>query len=120
MRRVVVKPFSKDKFELVEPFSYECAALGVRINVPVGFTTNGANIPRLFWSLYPPNSPEYLSAVVIHDYLCDNARCKLDYKIADEVFYHALLELGVRKSKARLFYCAVRVYHSLKSLFRQG
>lgn len=116
MNRVVLKPFCKDKFELIEDYSFECG-FGV-VNVPKGYKTNGANIPRLFWSIYPPNSPEYLSAVVIHDYLCDKAyqndKNYEDFILADKVFFIALKELGVDKFKAGLFYLSCKTYHYLK------
>lgn len=112
MDRVVLKPFCKDKFELIEDYSFECG-FGV-INVPQGYKTNGANIPRLLWSIYPPNSPEYLSAVVVHDYLCDEARSYEDYVLADKVFFIALKELDVSNFKSALFYNSCRFYHFLK------
>lgn len=41
-------------------------ARGVR--VPVGFVTDFASIPRIFWSLLPPDGL-YTFAAIIHDYL---------------------------------------------------
>ena len=105
--RVIVKPYSKDRFEVVEEFRYGL------IVVPVGFKTNGANIPRVFWSLFPPNSPEYLSAVVLHDYMCANVG-EYGYEKADRYFYDAMLEIGVSKWKAKLFYFWVKWYHRFK------
>lgn len=109
MNRVIVKPYSKDRFEVVEDYIY----WGIR--VPKGFKTNGADIPRVFWSFFPPNSPEYLSAVVLHDYMC--AKKKIyGYEWADKLFYQALIEIGVSKWKAKLFYFWVKWYHKLKMI----
>lgn len=105
--RVVVQPIDKDKFRVYKDFSY----LGVC--VPKGFVTNGANIPRIFWSLFPPNSPEYLSAVVLHDYMCAN-RGVFTYEEADEMFYRAMVDIGVSKWKCELFYFWVKWYHKFK------
>ena len=86
IKRPVLKPYSKDKFELVESYSVTMPIFKselieeITVEVPKGYKTNGANIPRIFWSIFPPNSPEYLSAVIAHDYLCD----KSSYKLADE------------------------------------
>lgn len=110
IRRPVLKPYSKDRFELVEEYRYK------DILVNVGYQTNGADIPRMFWSIFPPNSPEYLSAVVVHDYLCDKAKNKQDYKEADEIFYAMLKALEVSKWKCRVFYLACRAYHKIKEL----
>lgn len=112
IKRVVLKPCSKDKFELVKDYEYQCGFGAV--NVPKGYITNGANIPRVFWSIYPPNSPEYLSAVVVHDYLCDNAETYEDYVLADNIFFMALKELGVGVMKSALFYLSCKTYHYIK------
>ena len=97
MDRVVVQPIDKDKFRVYKDF--KCYGY----TVPKGFVTNGANIPRVFWSLFPPNSPEYLSAVVLHDYMCVKIGV-FTYKEADEMFYRAMLDIGVSKWKAKTFY----------------
>ncbi|MDL0088172.1 DUF1353 domain-containing protein [Campylobacter gastrosuis] len=102
--RPILKPYDKDKFELTQDYKYG------EIIVPAGYKTNGANVPRLLWSIYPPNSPEYLSAVVIHDYLCD----KEEYKKADEILKKMMTELGVAKWKIYAFYYACRVYHLIR------
>lgn len=111
MDRVVVQPIDKDKFRVYKELSYQ------DINIPKGFVTNGANIPRLFWSLFPPNSPEYLSAVVIHDYMCANV-ATYGYEKADKYFYDAMLEIGVSKWKAKTFYFYCNFYHQLKEVIK--
>lgn len=116
IKRVILKPYSKDRFELVEPYSVTMpifksgSAEEITVEVPKGYKTNGANVPRIFWSIFPPNSPEYLSAVVAHDYLCE---LKL-YDLADEVLKHIMTKLGVAKWKIYCFYCACRVWHLIK------
>ncbi|ANE34350.1 putative protein (DUF1353 domain) [Campylobacter hyointestinalis subsp. lawsonii CCUG 27631] len=108
MDRVVVEPIDKDKFRVYKDFIYQ------GIYIPKGFVTNGANIPRVFWSIFPPNSPEYISAVVIHDYLCDEAKSKADYKYADKMLYEAMISLEVAKWKCKVFYLACRAYHRVR------
>lgn len=116
IRRPILKPYSKDRFELVEPYSVTMPIFKselveeITVEVPKGYKTNGANVPRLFWSIFPPNSPEYLSAVVAHDYLCD---AKL-YALADEALRHIMANLGVAKWKIWCFYTACRVWHKLR------
>ena len=107
MDRVVVQPIAKDKFRVYKDLSYQ------GVYIPKGFVTNGANTPRIFWSLFPPNSPEYLSAVVIHDYMCANVD-KYGYEKADRYFYDAMLEIGVSKWQSKLFYFWVKWYHRFK------
>ncbi|AQW82989.1 DUF1353 domain-containing protein [Campylobacter pinnipediorum] len=116
LNRVIVKPFGKDKFEVVEDFIFES------IKVPKGYKSNGANVPRLLWSIFPPNSPEYLSATILHDYLCDvadstikdNILKNVNFKYADDMLLKALLTLSVNKFKSRLFYFSCRLYHKIK------
>lgn len=106
--RPILKPVDKDRFELAHRYKYGA------LNIPKGFQTNGANIPRIFWSIFPPNSPEYISAALVHDYLCDKAKNKQDYKEADEIFYAMLKALEVARWKAKLFYLACRAYHKIR------
>ncbi|PPB63547.1 DUF1353 domain-containing protein [Campylobacter hyointestinalis] len=108
IKRPILKPCSKDRFELVHKYEYGA------LNVPKGYQTNGANIPRIFWSIFPPNSPEYISAVVVHDYLCENAKSKADYKNADKMLYEMMIALEVPKWKCRVFYLACRAYHKIR------
>ena len=116
IKRVILKPYSKDRFELVEPYSVTMPIFKselveeITVEVPKGYKTNGANIPRIFWSIFPPNSPEYLSAVVVHDYLCD---AKL-YALADEALKQIMTNLSVAKWKICCFYYACRVWHKLR------
>lgn len=111
MDRVVVQPIGKDKFRVYKDFSY----LGVC--VPKGYVTNGADIPRIFWSIFPPNSPEYMSAIVIHDYLCDQYP-EVSYKEADKKFYEAMIEIGVSKWKAKTFYFYCNFFHQIKEVIK--
>ncbi|MBR8466173.1 DUF1353 domain-containing protein [Campylobacter sp. faydin G-140] len=102
--RPILKPYSKDRFELVAEYTYDT------IKVPKEYKTNGANTPRLLWWLFPPNSPEYLSAIVVHDYLCD----KEEYRQADEILKQMMIALNCSRFKVNCFYYSCRVYHKLR------
>jgi len=80
------------------------------IKVPAGYVTNGANIPRIFWSVIPPFSPQLLPAVIVHDYLCD----KEAYALADKAFEQMLRELEVSVWKRVVMVCAVKWYHRIR------
>ncbi|CAM4029840.1 DUF1353 domain-containing protein [Campylobacter armoricus] len=116
IKRVVVKPFGKDRFELVQEYKIKVGIL--EVGVPKGFKSNGADIPRIFWSIFPPNSPEYLSAVVVHDYLCQQSYSKDDYKLADRVLKEAMSELGCSKIKTFIFYHACNAFHMIKCFLK--
>ena len=117
IKRPVLKPYSKDRFELVEPYSVTLHNISkselveeITVEVPKGYKTNGANVPRILWSVLPPNSPEYLSAAVVHDYLCD---AKL-YALADEALKQIMTNLSVAKWKIYCFYYACRIWHKVR------
>lgn len=112
-----VKVIDKKHYKLLADFTI-CRDNGEVITVPAGYITNGADIPRFFWRLFPPYSPEYFPAVIVHDYLCDVAEnannSKELYKKADIVFKECLTALKVNRLKIALFYNAVRLHHKLK------
>jgi hypothetical protein len=84
-RDVVVSPLPEHKYILVEEYVYK------DVTVPIGFVTNGADVPRVFWSFYPPNRSDYLPAVLVHDYLCSIG----EYEKADRYFKEILVALGI-------------------------
>ncbi|EIU1806379.1 DUF1353 domain-containing protein [Salmonella enterica] len=77
------------------------------IEVPAGFITDLATVPRIFWMLLPPDG-KYAKAAIIHDYMYDNAlRSK---KEADKIFLDGMTVLGVPKWKRTIMYYAVRIF----------
>lgn len=116
LKRVCVKPFDKDRFEVVEDYLFVLKSFNAV--VPKGFKTDGASIPRLFWSLFPPFKSEYFSACVIHDFLCERANSRKDYKSADLALKEAMQELGCSKFKIFIFYHSCNLYHTLKCIFK--
>ena len=99
-----VQPYDIHRFLLLEDFTYE------GITVPKGYITNGADTPRLLWFIYPPNRPDYLPAVILHDYLCD----KEEYKLADKLFKFCLRDLEVHPSTIFIFHKGVVTFHYVK------
>jgi len=88
-----------------EAITYELSD-GSKLNVPVGFPTDGATVPwMLRW--WFPQMGRYTRASVAHDYLYDNRLG--DRKVADQEFLKWMLEDNVPKWKAKLFYYAVRL-----------
>lgn len=130
VKRPLLKPFDKDKFELMQDYEYQTDFLQIReasepklVQIPKGYKTNGANVPRLFWCIFAPNSPEYLSAVLVHDFLCDEAELKFKsdkrhgrhlFLFADAVLKQMMGELGVKRWKFQCFYYACRAWHKLR------
>ena len=106
----------KGKYQLSEftPYTYKTLAeLSYTTNkyitytVPIGFVTDGASIPKLFWSLVgSPFTGLYRRAALIHDYLYAIQTTKRSY--ADKVFLECMKVLKVGWWKRRIMYMAVR------------
>ncbi len=109
IRRPILKPFDKASFEIIEDYEVTLSN-GEKIAIPKGYKTNGADVPRILWSIFPPNSPEYLSAVIVHDYLCDLEQ----YKKADMALKDMMKRLKVAKWKVYAFYYGCRTYHKIR------
>ena len=99
MHYPLVRPTKDNKYILEEDLRYKAH------KAPIGYKTNGADIPRAFWWFVPPFKPKYLPAVIMHDCLCDLK----EYELADNVFEEMLLEIE-NSFKTRTMVRAVRFY----------
>ncbi len=105
---------SDRQWELVEEgFSYTPWKVRnvTNIEIPKGFVTDFASIPRFFWRFLHPTG-RYGSAAIVHDYLCVMAQRSNNYiapthKVAAQIFRDAMQELGVGGFKIRVMYRAV-------------
>jgi Protein of unknown function (DUF1353) len=89
-----------------QAFSYE-DAYGHTLTAEPGFSTDGASIPRVLWTLVgSPFTGKYLKAAVIHDVGC--VTHKYTWQETDRIFFDAMLDAGVSEHQAKLFYWAVR------------
>ena len=77
--------------------------------IPLGFSWDGASIPRLTWSIIgDPTEPDFWAASLIHDWLYlthHTAR-----STADECIFQALRQCDVSLWRARTIWGAVRVF----------
>lgn len=101
---VCVSPMKGDRYRVNTDICYK------DVTVPKGYMTNGADIPRVFWWLIPPNKSDCLPAVIVHDYLCDHG---LHWK-ADWYFDEILRDLKVNRVCRFIMVTAVRTYHTHK------
>lgn len=86
------------------------------VEVPKGYLTDGASVPRLLWAFIPPWGA-YGQAAVLHDYLCEYLTVtterndvKISRKECDAILNHAMLLVGVPWFKRWLIYLAVCFY----------
>lgn len=107
-------------FQLTANFSYH-SSVG-KITVRKGFYTDGASVPRVFWSIFSPFG-SYFSAALIHDFLyskdSNNIFPLADRKEADLIFKEAMYNAGVGWLTRETVYRAVRLggWRSYKQKF---
>ena len=77
------------------------------IQISKGFVSDGASVPRLLWTIFPPFY-RYTESTIIHDFLYKTQF--IDRKVCDKIFLDCMLEDGVNKIVAYLFYFNVRVF----------
>ena len=76
------------------------------VEVPVGFVTDLASIPRAFWSFLPTDG-EYVFAAIVHDYLYW-MQCR-SREASDSIFKFAMTDLGVSSVTTNLIYGTVHL-----------
>ena len=77
------------------------------IDVPAGYVTDLASVPRALWTVFPPHG-RYAKAAIVHDYLYSNAIGSKRW--ADKVFLEAMGVLDVPKWRKWVMYFAVRLF----------
>ncbi len=106
--RLVALPPDYKLFEVQADFEYHVGSedsLDV-IYIKKGFVTDGASIPKLFWTLIGGPLGRYAPAAVPHDKLYRfQTRSRLE---ADNIFLEAMGVLGVSWWKRRSMWLAVR------------
>jgi hypothetical protein len=96
-------------WQLLESFEYHVGEYPSKeiIKVPVGFKTDFASIPRVFWSILSPTG-KYGKAAVIHDW-CYWSAC-YNRKQSDKIFLEGMVVLKVSKWKQEVMYRASRQF----------
>lgn len=97
-------------FELLKPFRY----IGSRgtITVPAHTRSDGASVPRPFWSILDPFGPHF-AAAIIHDFLYSKQSTELycfDRKESDEIFLEAMGRSGIGFAARQVIYGSVRLF----------
>lgn len=97
---------STSNWELIAPLVYE--GNHDRFEVPAGFRTDFASVPRIFQMLIPKNGGHDAPAIV-HDYFYRMKPFGISRLDADRLFLRMMKEVGVNKVRRTLMYCAVRI-----------
>jgi hypothetical protein len=94
-------------YRLTDPLDYLSALTKEIHTVPAGFESDGASVPRIFWSVFPPSGP-YTPAAILHDALCEERT--LPAKTVHRMFLEAMHSLGVPRRIRWPMYAAVRAF----------
>jgi len=110
---LLVSPLPDGKTWIIRSdFGYDVGEEGSKetINVPIGFMTDFASVPRFLWGVIP-RWGKYGNAAVVHDF----AYWEQNYsrKRSDEIFLEGMVVLGVSKLLRRTIYYAVRTFGAL-------
>lgn len=94
------------------------------VTIPAGYLTDGASVPRIFWSMIPPWGA-YGQAAVVHDLLCeylsivDHGKPKLiTRERCDAIFMEAMTVLGVPSSDRNIIIEGVGLYRKVTGVNR--
>jgi len=102
-------PYKKTilEWEVYEPLTYVDEIFEIKITVPKGATTDFASTPRIVWPVLPPVG-RYSGPAIVHDYMYRHGL--YNRKIADFVFLHAMMDIGVPTWKQVVMFEAVRLF----------
>lgn len=95
---------------LIAPFTYTLIfknRLSECFVIPENFESDGASVPRIFWSIFPPWG-QYAEAAVLHDYHYRVPNFYIKKQDADFIFLLGMKSLGVNIISRRLIYWAVK------------
>jgi hypothetical protein len=105
---LIAKKLTARTWEVMKAFQYHVGSEDSNevVEVPKGFVTDFASVPRFAWWLIPPDG-NYTQAAVVHDYLYHTKpytrhRC-------DQIFLEAMAVLGVPRWKRSIMFMAVRI-----------
>lgn len=91
--------------KLLQPLRVKMAD-GAIIEVPAGFETDFASVPRACWQLVPPWG-QYSPAAVVHDYLYNTGQ--MPRVESDNIFLDVMAALGVPWWQRQIMYWGVRI-----------
>lgn len=105
-----VKDDDIPQWKLLEPLRYSSDLLNRTVEVPAGYVTDFASVPRAPIAYFLAGNTGHRAAVV-HDYLITSK--EVERKIADNVFKEALSATGVDSWRSQVMYLAVSQYTNL-------
>lgn len=108
----------KDYWRVTRSFKYYVGNKedDIWVYVPAGFLTDGASVPRPFWSIVPPWG-KHGQAAVVHDFLVrelflyvKGVKTDINRQEADRIFLEAMKVAGVNWFLRNLMYVSVSIW----------
>lgn len=94
---------------LASPLTWSCASC-ILHTVPVGFSTDGASIPRFARWMFNPLGGRAFRAAIVHDWIYrGNSSAGYTRKEADDILLHLMLFDNMPKRKSSMIFRAVRM-----------
>ena len=93
-------------------FEYRtCQNINVKIDdndvtIPLGFQTDLASIPRIFWNILPPQQADFVGPAILHDWMYATGYQTRAYD--DDVLYWSLRQQGAMWITANIIWLGVR------------
>ncbi len=109
---LIVTKKNNHKWQLFFPFEYHVGSKESDeiIEVPSGFITDFASIPRIFWNILPP-AGKYGKAAIIHDWLYRRLGLGVYTRLeSDNIFLEGMKVLKVNIITRYIMYIAVRIF----------
>ena len=105
---MIIEPLPKiDCYQLVEPLKFWVDY--IECEIPAGFVSDGASIPRMFWSIITsPFHPKVIKRAFQHDYLYRVHIVPKDR--ADRKFKKGLIYDDFAKETAETMYSALKLF----------
>jgi Protein of unknown function (DUF1353) len=103
--------------QLLEPLIY-VSGRDERFEVPAGFVTDYASVPRIFWNIIAPDGDARFPAV-LHDYLYSlrgHEPFNKSRSECDSIFLEAMQFVGVDLIQRNTIYYAVRLFGGFWSM----
>jgi hypothetical protein len=97
-------------WKLIEPLRYSSDILNRTVEVPAGYETDFASVPRAPIAYFIAGNTGHRAAV-LHDYLITSK--EVERKIADSIFAEALSATGVDSWRKQVMYLAVSQYTNI-------
>ena len=112
MESAEYKRHDNNDIELTKPLEVRIGKY--EFDVPKGFVSDGASIPRFLWWLFTPFSPDTIDAAIPHDFVYRNqswwARMGYNKKDADIMMNLIMIERKVSGWKRRWIYAGLRTF----------